>query len=101
MNNSVDKNKKDRFVITEMFMAKADPTRCFFGIIKRFEDHLGNPLLFSKIVMPNDGFLCSQATDQKTLGKNLDEICIMVLDNGLHNYVGVTIEIFGSEYFLN
>ena len=40
----MSKIEKNRLRITEMFMAKADQRRCFFGIIKRFEDHHGNPL---------------------------------------------------------
>jgi hypothetical protein len=39
----MSKIEKDRLEITEMFIAKASMDRCFFGIIKRFEDHLGNP----------------------------------------------------------
>jgi hypothetical protein len=93
--------EQDRFQITEMFMAKADNNRCFFGIIKRFKTDDVNPLVFSKIVMPNGGYICAQATDQKTLGKNLDELCIMILDKGLHNYAGVKATIFGTNFYLN
>ncbi len=82
-------------------MAKADRYRCFFGIIKRFEDHNGNPQVYSKIVMPNDGYIVAQERDQKTLGLNLDEICIMRLDMGLHYYVGLYKEISGIRYFIN
>jgi hypothetical protein len=97
----VSKKEKDRLEITEMFMAKADPKRCFFGIIKRWKDPEGNPCVFSKIVMPNDGFICAQEHDQRTLGKMLDEMCVMVLDKGLHNNTGVSFEISGEDFFLN
>lgn len=101
MNKSLNKDKKSRFEICEMFMAKADRYRCFFGIIKRFEDHSGNPLVFSKICLPDDGYIVAQSTDQKTLGIMLDELCIMTLDIGINEDAGASIEIFGSKYFLN
>jgi len=44
-------------------MVKADYNRGFFCIIKRFEDHDGNSLIFSKIVMLDDGYICAQAND--------------------------------------
>ena len=97
----MDKKKRIQIELTEMFMAKADPTRCFFGIIKRFEDHNGNPLVFSKICMPDDGFIVPQASDQKEFGERLDEMCIMILDMGLHTNAGVTSKIFNTDFFLN
>jgi hypothetical protein len=97
----MSKKEEERIQITEMFMAKADRDRCFFGIIKRFDDQKGNPVVFSKIVMPNDGFICAQANDQKNLGNNLDEICIMILDKNLHDNAGVKTKIFETDFFLN
>ena len=95
-----DKYNEDQFEITEMFMCQADHDRCFYGIIKRSKDANGNPHLFSRIVI-NDGIIQACASNQKVLGKMLDEICIMVLDKGLHDDAGVFIEIFGEKYFLN
>ena len=96
----MSKKENDGFEINEMFMAKADVNRCFFGIIKRSKDEDGNPYVFSRIKM-QDGLLCASANDQKILGKNLDEICIMILDKDLHGNTGVSTEIFGSMYFHN
>jgi hypothetical protein len=95
------KKKQIKIELTEMFMAKASKDRCFFGIIKRWTDNDVTPKLFSKICMPNDGFICAQATNQKELGNNLDEMCVMILDMGLHDNAGVTTEIFGTDFFLN
>ena len=72
----MSKKEKERFKISEMFIAKADVDRCFFGIIKRGKDEDGNSYVFSRIKM-QDAFLCASANDQKVLGKNLDEICII------------------------
>ena len=96
----MDKKSKEKFEISEMFMAKADVHRCHFGIIKRLRDAEGNPFVFSRILMP-DGFLCASAPEQIELGDNLDIICKMSLDEGLHSNAGVSTEIFGSKYFLN
>lgn len=51
--------------------------------------------------MPNDGYNCAQEHDQRIPGTRLDEICIMVLDGGLHDNSGVLTEIFGVDLFLN
>jgi hypothetical protein len=96
----MSKIEKNRLQVTEMFMAKADPTRCFFGIIKRWNDSENNSVVFSKIIMP-DGFLWAQASDQKTLGKSLDKICCMVLDENLHGNHGISVKIFDADFFLN
>lgn len=95
-----EKDKKNKFEITELFVAKASMDRCFTGIIKRLKDEAGNPFVFSRIVV-NDGLILANAPEQEELGSNLDEICKMVLDHGLHDDAGVTMEIFGDKFFLN
>jgi hypothetical protein len=96
----MDKEKTDRFEITEMFMAQASHERCFYGIIKRGTDEFGNDFVFSRIVMP-DGLIQARANDQQELGKNLDEICRMVLDYGLHNNTGANINVLNTALFVN
>lgn len=100
MNKSLNKDKNDRIVVAEMFMAKADKYRCFFGVIKRWKDDKGTLYVASKIVMP-DGFIWAQATDQKTLGSNLDQICMLRLDHNIHIETEKTAKIFGELFFLN
>jgi len=92
--------KEIKVEITELFMAQADKYRCFHGIIKRSRDENGNPLFYSKIKV-HDGFIYSQESDRDRLGKNLDEICIMVLDKGLHKSGGMYQKIFNRKFFLN
>jgi hypothetical protein len=96
----MSKKENNEFEINEMFMAKADVKRCFFGIIKRGKDEDGNSYVFSRIKM-QDGLLCASANDQKVLGKNLDEICIMILDKNLHDNAGAKTKIFETDFFLN
>ena len=81
--NNIMKRDTLKVEITEMFMAQADHDRCFYGVIKRSKDTNGNPHVFSRIKI-NDGMIQACASDQKTLGKMLDEICIMVLDKKIH-----------------
>lgn len=95
-----DKSKKDRIEITEMFMAQTSDNECFYGIIKRSKDANGNPHLFSRITV-NDGNVQACASDQKELGRMLDEMCKMVLYSGLHNNYGHKIKIFDAEFYLN
>jgi len=95
----MDKKSKDRFEITEMFMGKADNQRCFFGCIKRLKDD-NRSYVFSRIVV-NDGLLCASAPEQQELGENLDKMCRMICDEGLHSDCGVSTEFFGVKYFLN
>lgn len=92
--------KKIKVEITEMFMGKADIYRCFFGCIKRLSDDNGNPFVFSRLVM-NKGLLCASAPEQQKLSENLDKMCKMICDEGLHDNKGVSKEIFGSKFFLN
>lgn len=94
------KNKNNRIEITEMFMAEASNGKCFFGIIKRSHDDQGNPHVFSRITI-YDGSIMACASNQRILGKMLDEICDMVLEYGIHNKSDVYIELFGEKYFYN
>jgi hypothetical protein len=81
-------------------MSKTSPDNCFFGCIKRLKDENGNSFVFSRIKM-KDSLLCASSNDQKSLGKILHKICIMILDKNLHGDAGVSSEIFGRRYFLN
>ena len=94
-------DKKKKVEVTEMFVAKACKNLVFWGIITRTQDEEGNPVLFSRILMPNDGLLCAQESDQKTLANNLNTMARMIVFQGLHDDRGITEEIFGSDFFLN
>jgi hypothetical protein len=96
----MEKDKTDRFEITEMFMGQASVDRCFYGCIKRLKDTEGNPYVFSRIVV-NDGLVCASAPEQRELGENLDKMCHMIVFEGLHSDAGVSTEIFGTDFFLN
>lgn len=95
------KEKKQKVEVTEMFVAKACPTKVFWGIITRSVDDFGNPVVFSRILMDDDGLLCAQASDQKELAKYLNCIARWIVFEGLHDDRGKTEEIFGTDLFLN
>ena len=95
------KEKKQKVEVTEMFVAKACPTKVFWGIITRSVDYFCNPVVFSRILMDDDGLLCAQASDQKELAKNLNSMARIICFEGLHEDRGVTNEIFGADFFLN
>lgn len=97
----MSKEKKQKVEVTEMFVAKPCRGKIYWGIITRSEDDLGNPIVFSRILMDDDGLLCAQASDQKELANNLNTMARMIVFEGLHEDHGVTKEIFGSDFFLN
>ena len=63
-------------------------------------DENGTPFLFGQIKI-NDGYIFSQASNQDELGEKLDEMCVMIMDKGLHDDAGVTAKIFDTDFFLN
>jgi len=71
---------KDPIQITELFMAQADKHRRFYGTITRGQDSTGQPVVYGKIKV-NEGYVCAQAADDVELGRKLDEMVRMVLDN--------------------
>jgi hypothetical protein len=95
------KEKKQKIEITEMFVAKACPSKVFWGIITRMQDEQNNPILFSRILMDDDGLLCAQSSDQKILSQNLNFMARIHVFGGLHDNRGKTEEIFGTDFFLN
>lgn len=97
----MDDDKKKKVEVTEMFVAKACKHKIFYGIITRSQDDYGNPIVFSRILMDDDGLLCAQASDQKILANNLNTMARMICFGGLHDERGVSKVIFGTDFFLN
>jgi hypothetical protein len=95
----MDKKKLTAIEITELFLVKADWLRTFVGEIIREKTEDGEICLGTVVV--NEGKIWSVGESQDELGKNLDEICIMKLDMGLHSDSGVTTTIFETKFFLN
>ncbi len=81
-------------------MAQASPDRCFYGSLKEYVDADGITHFFSRIEL-NNGYICASASDRKELSRNLDDICKMVLDNGLHKFSGMLSKTSAGEFYLN
>jgi hypothetical protein len=94
------KKKLPTIEITELFLIKADWTRTFMGIIRREVDVAGNPVVMGEVIVP-EGKIWSKASSQEDLMKNMDSICKLKLDGGLHSHAGVTIKIFDTDFYLN
>lgn len=92
--------KNLKIELTELFMAQASMDRCFYGIIKKTVSENNLVSHFSKIKV-NDGYIVSCAADRDTLGKQLDEMCVMVLDKKLHEHGGVYTKYLGMKMYLN
>jgi hypothetical protein len=85
--------------ITEMFVAKPDKDRIYFGCIKRSRNEKGEMNLFSRIAMPDGGVLCANETDQLILAKNLNSMAIMILDKNIHNDTGKSVILEYPNHF--
>jgi hypothetical protein len=96
-------NKKDNLEIQEIFMAKAGKQgwdRCLYGTIQRGLDSDGSPVVRGKIKVKN-GFIHAMVAKQDELGERLDELDLMVLDEGLHDDTGNTSTIVGMLFCPN
>ena len=91
--------KKDRLQITELVLVKADWDRTYIGTIQRESD--GGQSVVRGAVKVDEGMIYSMASDQDGLCRNMDAICVMKLDYGLHESIGVFTEICDTNYFLN
>lgn len=86
--------------ITELFLIKADWGRTFMGTLTR-DRITGDKEIVRGKVKVNDGNLLGVADNDDELTKNLDEICVMKLDMGLHDNPGVNVIIAETPLFLN
>lgn len=95
--------KKVEFELTELFLIKAgkdDWSRTFIGSIKRETSDEGESLVRMKVVV-EEGMIMGVARNQDELGANLDDVCLMKLDFGLHRKDGPKSKIFDSDFFHN
>jgi hypothetical protein len=94
------KKKIPDLEITELILIKCgiNWSVTYIGTITRSED--GNPVVYGSAVI-GDGTIWSMATSQEELENNLDDICFMHLESGLHSDTGATTMICMSEFNLN
>lgn len=94
------KKKLPEIQITELFLVKADWTRTFIGNIRREVDVDGNPVVLGEVIV-QEGKMWSISNTQNELVMNLDNICILKLDYGLHDEQAKFIMIAGIPFSLN
>jgi hypothetical protein len=100
-----EKKKKERFEITELFMAKCGKNgwdRCYYGTIHREKDEAGNEVSVNgNIYLKDEGNIWSRDANQWVMGENLDTILELRLDYGLHLDPGVKSIIAEDDFFHN
>lgn len=100
-----EKKDKERFEITELFMAKCGKKgwdRRFQGVIFREKDASGKEIAVNgNIYMEGEGMFWSRDTDEEKYGENIDTILELRLDYGLHSNPGVSSAIAGNKFFHN
>jgi hypothetical protein len=96
----MEKKKQSDIIITELFLVKSGWHRSFLGEIVRETTSDGKEFVRGSVII-NEGRAWSIGNSQSDLAKNLDDICLMKLDMGLHSFVGVTTQISDEDFFLN
>lgn len=94
------KKASNNLILTELFLVKADWTRTYMGAIRREHDDDGNEIVLGSVIV-NEGRIWSKAQTQEELMSNMDAICTLKLDKGLHSFPVVLTRISGQEYFSN
>jgi hypothetical protein len=96
----MEKKKMPGIQITELFLIRADWKRTFMAEICRETTADGKEFVRGTVII-NEGRAWSTGNSQQDLANNLDNICTMKLDFGLHSDRGVTIILSGTDFFLN
>ena len=96
----MEKKKSPGIQLTELFLVKADWGRTFTGEIFREITAEGKEFVRGKVII-EEGKAWSTGQCQSELAKNLNDICIMKLDMGLHSHAGVKVKILDFDFFLN
>lgn len=88
---------EDKFELTELMLVRAwDWIRTFVGVQKEIGDnlYLGN-------VIVNEGEIISIAKSEKELMSNLNDMCVLKLDHGLHGIDGKYKKMSGFKIYIN
>ena len=94
------KKVSSHLTLTELFLVKADWGRTYWGEIFREITAEGKEFVRGRVII-EEGKAWSVSDCQKNLAKNLNDICIMKLDMGLHSHAGVRVIILDIDFFLN
>lgn len=92
--------KTSKIEISELFLVKADWHRTYMGTITRETTEEGKEFVRGNVII-DEGKAWSTGSSQEELASNLDNICTMKLDGGLHANEGPREAIAGASFYLN
>ena len=99
MGEDSNDKKDERFQMTELFMAKADWERTYVGSLKRDSAH-GKKVFRGSIIIEGNKVVGANQ-DEEGLYTAMDDMCVLILDHGLHESRGEMMEHFYGESGLN
>ncbi len=95
-----DGSRKEKFELIELFLVAADVKRTF--VATRLErEHDNGEKFYTAIVKVHEGEIISASISGSGVEKNLDIMCVLKLDYGLHETEGISSQIFHYDCFHN
>lgn len=96
------KKKLPNIELTELIIIKCgnDWSSTYMGTIIREKDKYGNPVARGTAVI-DEGKVWSMASTEEELENNLDDICWLKNEMGIHNSPGATSSICETDFYLN
>ena len=95
-----DDDNKDKFHLVELFLVAADIHRTFPATMLTKQDN-NDQEYFVGVVTINEGEVIGRAKSKAELENQLDDICKLKLDFGLHATSGISSELLLTSYFHN
>ncbi len=89
-------DKKDKFHLVELFLVAADIHRTFPATMLTKQDDNDQEYYVGAVII-NEGEVIGRAKNQAELERNMDDICKMKLDYGLHSVEGISSEILSTK----
>ena len=95
-----ESNKKDRLQLVELILVAADIKRTF--VATRLErQHDNGEKFYTAVVKVHEGEIISASESESGVENNLDIMCVLKLDFGLHETKAISSVIFHYDYFHN
>ncbi len=95
-----DDDNKEKFQLVELFLVAADIYRTFPATMLRKQDDNDQEFYVGAVII-NEGEVIGRAETQAELERNMDDICKLKLDYGLHSIEGASSEILSTNYSHN
>lgn len=89
------RDKEEKYQLTELHLVKADAYRTYIGYLKR--NKVTDVIV--GFVTVEEGKIISVASSDDELTKNMDDICKLKLDHGIHQVSGRQTNIMETAFF--